>query len=114
MSDMSRDYTELLHFYVLNYDHSRNKVEMFNVFNNVYVLESSIEAIEEYRKDRDVEKLKDSILKAVKYEEYGRYQYEVLVGPFSDEYDKLEKWDCYKQFESNIDMFIKYLVSSLK
>ena len=110
---MDKKYADLLKFNVLNYDHSRNKVEMFNVFNNIHVLERSVEAIEEYKKDKDTEKLKDAILKAVKYEENGRYQYEVLVGPFADSYDKLEKWNCYEQFESNIDMFIKYLASSL-
>lgn len=106
-------YQNLLQFYVLNYDHTNRKVEMFNIFDNVFVLEKSIKAIDEYKKDKDVEKLYNTILFAVKCEEWSRYEYEVLVGPFLENLDYFEKWDCYSQFEPNARMFINNLVHQL-
>ena len=35
-------------FYVLNYDTNRNKVEMFNIFNNIRVQEWAEKAVRKY------------------------------------------------------------------
>ena len=82
-------------FYVLNHNFNRNKVEMFNVFRNIYVQERTEKAIKKYL--RSPKKFKyesffnkevvygfDGLCKEVesilRHELWSRCEYEVAVG----------------------------------
>ena len=82
-------------FYVLNHDFNRNKVEMFNIFRNIYVQEWTEKAIKKYL--RSPKKFKyesffnkevvygfDGLCKEVesilRHELWSRCEYEVAVG----------------------------------
>lgn len=82
-------------FYVLNHDFNRNKVEMFNIFRNIYVQECTEKAIKKYL--RSPKKFKyesffnkeviygfDGLCKEVesilRHELWSRCEYEIAVG----------------------------------
>lgn len=85
------------------------ELRVINVFSNVHTFLDSCKAIEEYKKNKNLEKLKDSIDKAVMHEQLSRFEYEACYSDLSrnNEY----KVDTYSVFHLNLDMFIKYLVS---
>jgi len=81
-------------YYVLNESFNRNEVKMFNVFDNVYVHEESKKAVKKYLRvpsqyqyrtiDGEVlygwDAFVYSIDRIIKYEEWGRCEYEIAVG----------------------------------
>lgn len=92
-------------FYVLNYNFNNKKVEMFNIFNNVRVYDRTLELCKKWYKDMYFDKFVKELDNIIKYEEWGRREYEISVGDaFETDLDKLEKWDCYKQAHANIEM----------
>ena len=107
--EMLKKYRDILVYNVYLTDMITGKLKEFNIFDNSRTFFDSCKAIEEYKKDKDIEKLKDSIDKAVKYEQWSRVQYEVY---YSDLLGKNEyKIDSYSVFHLNLGVFIKYLIS---
>lgn len=109
--EMLKKYRDILVYNIYLTDMITGELKVFNIFDNSHTFFDSCKAIEEYKKDKDVEKLKDSIDKAVKYEQWSRVQYEVC---YSDLLGKNEyKIDSYSVFHLNLDVFIKYLASTI-
>ena len=82
-------------FYVLNHDFNRNKVEMFNIFRNIYVQEWTEKAIKKYLRSPKKFKYESFFNKEVVYgfdglckeiesifrhELWSRCEYEIAVG----------------------------------
>lgn len=111
----------IFEYYVLNYDINRNKVIMFNVFNNIRLNEATYECVERYVNQNEeytykiysynddielhgYEAFKHEILNNIKWQEWSRVEYEIgVTEPFPNKKSKIEKWDCYSQCEPNID-----------
>ena len=108
-------------YYVLNYDINRNKVIMFNIFNNIKLNEETYKCVERYveqdeeytykvysyNSDTELQgydAFKQEILSNIRWQEWSRVEYEIgVTEPFPDRKSKIEKWDCYAQCEPNID-----------
>ena len=88
------------------------KLVIYNIFDNVRTYSNSVKAIEQFKKDKDREKLRDSIEKAVKLEQLSRFEYESVIGDIFETFST--KIDTYEQFYLNMDMFIDALVQRLK
>ena len=88
------------------------KLIIYNVFDNIHTYSYSVKAIEQFKKDRDKEKLRDSIEEAVKLEQLSRFEYELVVSDIFETFST--KIDTYEQFYINIDLFIDALVQRLK
>ena len=106
---MLEKYRNILVYNVYLTDMMTDELRVFNVFDNSRTFFDSCKAIEEYKKDKDLEKLKDSIDKAVKFEQWSRVQYEVCYSELllRNQY----KIDTYSIFHLNLDIFIRYLVN---
>lgn len=118
-------------FYVLNYNSNRNKVEMFNIFNNILVQEHTEKAVRKYlrspkkfsytsfNKNEEVVYGFDALVKEIdgiiKWQEWGRRQYEISVGDaFETDCNKLEKWDCAQQCKPNMMMITHEVIRQYK
>lgn len=88
------------------------KLVIYNVFDNVHTYSYSVKAIEQFKKDKDREKLRDSIGEAVKLEQLSRFEYESVVSDVFETFST--KIDTYEQFYINIDLFIDALILRLK
>lgn len=88
------------------------KLVIYNIFDNVRTYSNSVKAIEQYKKDKNREKLKDSIEEAVKLEQLNRFEYESVIGDVLETFTI--KIDTYEQFYINIDLFIDALILRLK
>ena len=88
------------------------KLVIYNIFDNSRTYSYSVEAIEQYKKDKDREKLRDSIENTVKIEQLCRFEYESVVGDVFETFST--KIDTYEQFYVNIDLFIDALILRLK
>jgi len=121
-----------LEFFVLNYDPNAKKVENFDIFRNIRVREGVENAVKEYLKDPDnyeydldgihsnnivkgYEAIKSHIDNIIRWQEWGRREYEISVGDaFEEDCSKLEKWDCYSQAHPNIDLITKMCIDYFK
>ena len=100
---------------VLVYDVFRTdsgKLVIYNIFDNSRTYSYSVKAIEQFKKDKDRDKLRDSIEEAVKLEQLSRFEYESVVGDVFETFST--KIDTYEQFYINIDLFIDALIQRLK
>lgn len=88
------------------------KLVIYNIFDNSRTYSYSVKAIEQYKKDKDREKLRDSIEEAVKLEQLSRFEYESVVSDVFETFST--KIDTYEQFYINIDLFIDALIQRLK
>ena len=88
------------------------KLVIYNIFDNSRTYSYSVKAIEQYKKNKDREKLRDSIEEAVKLEQLSRFEYESVIGDIFETFST--KIDTYEQFYLNIDMFIDALIQRLK
>lgn len=88
------------------------KLVIYNIFDNVSTYSYSIKAIEQFKKDKDREKLRDSIEEAVKLEQLCRFEYESVISDVFETFNT--KIDTYEQFYVNIDLFIDALILRLK
>lgn len=88
------------------------KLVIYNIFDNVRTYSYSIKAIEQFKKDKDREKLRGSIEEAVKLEQLCRFEYESIVSDVFETFST--KIDTYEQFYVNIDLFIDALIQRLK
>lgn len=107
---MDLKYRDILVYNVFRTD--SGKLVIYNIFDNSRTYSYSVKAIEQYKKDKDREKLRDSIEKAVKLEQLSRFEYESVIGDIFETFST--KIDTYEQFYLNIDMFIDALVQRLK
>ena len=108
-----KEIEEKLEFYVLNYDINKKKVVHYNVFNNVRVREATIELIDRFYDDElmSFEDFVEELTNIVRWQEWSRREYEISVGDaFETDSTKLEKWDCFQQFEPNAEVFAHYLL----
>ena len=88
------------------------KLVIYNIFDNSRTYSYSVKAIEQFKKDKDREKLRDSIEEAVKLEQLCRFEYESVVSDVFETFST--KIDTYEQFYINIDLFIDALILRLK
>ena len=88
------------------------KLVIYNIFDNSRTYSYSVKAIEQFKQDRDREKLRDSIEEAVKLEQLSRFEYESVVSDVFETFST--KIDTYEQFYVNIDLFIDALIQRLK
>ena len=118
-------------FYVLNYNHNKQKVEMFNIFQNIRVQESTEKAVKKYLrnpknfaykpfwKDENVIYGFDALVREVDsviaWQERGRSEYECSCGyAFEMDCKKLEKIDCWYQAHANIKMITHEVIRQYK
>ena len=101
-----------LKFYVLNYDANKRQIVHFNIFNNIRVYENTLALIDKFNEGKlDFDGFVKELVKVVQWQEAHRREYEISVGDaFETDIDKFEKWDCYKQFKPNAEMFAHYLL----
>lgn len=124
-------------YYVLNYDFNRKKVINFNIFQN-WVVNNRVEKeirkylrapskykyIKQYKNeylDREeiaiygFEALCAEINSIIKWQEWGRREYEISVGDaFEEDLSKYKKIDCYQQVKPNIEMVTRELIWQYK
>lgn len=116
-----------LEFYVLNHDFNKDKIYNYNIFNNCWVYDHAIREAKRYlrnpakykpRKDKDLvgyEAFVKELDSIVMYEEWGRCEYEIAVGSlFTEDANKLEKWDCYQQFHPNRYIVADYVLKQVR
>lgn len=116
-------------YYVLNYDHNKGEVYLFNIFRNIHVYEKTKEEVKKYLKDPEKYSREDSTGKKVfgfeafckelasiiMWQEWSRYEYEISAGaPFEKNPEKLEKWDCWMQCAPNIEMIAREVIYQYK
>lgn len=107
---MDLNYRDILVYNVFRTD--SGKLVIYNIFDNVHTYSYSIKAIEQFKKDKDREKLRDSIENAIKSEQLYRFEYESVIGDVFETFST--KIDTYEQFYVNIDLFIDVLIQRLK
>lgn len=107
---MDLRYKDVLVYNVFRTD--SGKLVIYNIFDNSRTYSYSVKAIEQYKKDKDREKLRDSIEKVVKLEQLSRFEYESVVSDVFETFST--KIDTYEQFYTNIDLFIDVLIQRLK
>lgn len=88
------------------------KLVIYNIFDNSRTYSYSVKAIEQFKKDKDRDKLRDSIEEAVKLEQLCRFEYESVISDVFETFST--KIDTYEQFYVNIDLFIDMLIQRLK
>lgn len=118
-------------YYVLNYDCNKKKVIPFNIFRNVNVQEWTEKAVRKYLRcpknykfERDYRNeeptygfnaLVKEIDSIIRWQEWGRREYEVSVGDaFETDCEKLKKWDCYGQAAPNMKMITHEVIRQYK
>lgn len=106
-------------FYVLNYNHTNQEVEMWNIFNNVHVQEYTEKAVKKYLRNPrkysyetfgfrpetiyGFDGLVREIDSIIKWQLWSRFENEVSVGAaFEDNCKELQKIDAYYQAHANI------------
>lgn len=108
-------------FNVINYNFNKRTTEMFNIFNNINVNEHTEKEIKKYV--RSPKKYKSSrngvelygfealckeIDSIIKWQEWGRCEYEISAGwKFEEDCSNLKAWDCYDQAHANIEIIVR-------
>lgn len=116
-------------FYVLNYNRNKQKVEMFNIFDNVRVQKYTEKAVKEYLRspknfmcesfgEEEIygfNALIREIDNIIRCEEWSRFEYECSCGyAFETDCSKLEKIDCYYQAHANIKTITHEIIRQYK
>lgn len=117
-------------FYVLNYNNNKQKIEMYNIFNNIRVQEYTEKAVKKYLRspknfvyksfgeDEEIygfDALVKEIDSIIIWQEKGRSEYEIGVSyAFDTDCDKLEKIDCWYQAHANILMITHEVIRQYK
>ncbi len=119
-----------LEYYVLNYDINKKKIINFNIFQNWVLNDAVVKEVKKYirvpkkYKHDDYlnkntyfgfEALCKEIRSLIMWQEWSRCEYEIGVcDAFEKDYSKIEKWDCYKQCEPNIEMITREVIYQYK
>ena len=118
-------------YYVLNYNHNKQKVESFNIFNNVCVQELTEKEVRKYLRSPKNYKYEsffaekeiiygfDGLVKRIDRiiagEEWGRSEYEMSCGyKFETNCNKLQSTDCYEQCKPNMGMIAREVIWQYK
>lgn len=105
-------------FYVVNYDFNTGKCEMYNIFRNIHVYESSLKEVKKHLRNKTKYpyiRFCEEIRKIIMWQEWGRIQYEISVGkPFAESINDLRKIDCYFQAQPNIEVICDMLIKRYK
>ena len=117
-------------YYVLNYDHNKQKVEPFNIFRNIHVQEYTEKTIRKYVRNPKKFTYKsfdgkeeiygfDALVKEldsiIQWQEWGRSEYEMSCGcKFETDCNKLQATDCYSQAKPNIEMIAREVIWQYK
>ena len=117
-------------YYVLNYDHNKQKVESFNIFRNIHVQECTEKEIKKYLRNPKNYTYKsfdgqeeihgfDALVKEldsiIRWQEWGRSEYEMSCGyKFETDCNKLQSTDCYEQCKSNMGMITREVIWQYK
>lgn len=112
-------------YYVLNYDHNKQKVEPFNIFNNVWVQKLTEREVIKYLRSPKKYKYEsffgekeiicgfDGLVKRIDGiiagEEWGRCGYK-----FETDCNKLQATDCYEQAHMNIETITREVIRQYK
>lgn len=107
---MDLRYKDVLVYNVFRTD--SGKLVIYNIFDNIHTYSNSVKAIEQFKKDKNKEKLRDSIQNAVMLEQLSRFEYESVINNVFETFST--KIDTYEQFYINIDLFIDILIQRLK
>ena len=117
-------------YYVLNYDHNKQKVESFNIFRNIHVQEYTEKTIRKYVRNPKKFTYKsfdgqeeihgfDALVKEldsiIRWQEWGRSEYEMSCGyKFVTHCKKLQATDCYEQCKPNMKMIAREVIWQYK
>lgn len=117
-------------YYVLNYDHNKQKVEPFNIFMNIHVQECTEKEIKKYLRNPKNYTYKsfdgqeeihgfDGLVKEldsiIQWQEWGRSEYEMSCGyKFETDCNKLQTTDCYEQAHMNIETIAREIIRQYK
>lgn len=133
-------------FYVINYNFNKRTTEMYNIFNNIYVQEECEKEIKKYlrssKKYGDWNSFVDKIDRIIKWQEWGRCEYEIsanekfvieisdivkdvrnmnTVDEIKEYLDKQNKiyprsksFDCYEQAHANIECICYEIIRQYK
>lgn len=118
-------------YYVLNYNHNKQKVEPFNIFNNRWVQVLTEKEIKKYLYspknykyesffgDKETIYGFDGLVKRIDGiiggEEWGRYEYEMGVCyKFETDCNKIQATDCYTQAHMNIEIITREIIYQYK
>ena len=117
-------------YYVLNYDHNKQKVESFNIFRNIHVQECTEKEIKKYLRNpknyvyksfdgQEVIYGFDALVKEldsiIRWQEWGRSEYEMSCGyKFETDCNKLQSTDCYEQCKPNMGMIAREVIWQYK
>lgn len=115
----------------MNYNHNKQKVEPFNIFNNVWVQKLTEKEVKRYLRSpknykyesffngKDVVYGFEGLLKRIDSiiggEEWGRSEYELSCGyAFETDCSKLQKIDTYTQAHMNIEIVTREVIRQYK
>ena len=117
-------------YYVLNYDHNKQKVKPFNIFRNIHVQECTEKEIKKYLRSpknytyksfdgKEVIYGFDALVKEldsiIRWQEWGRSEYEISCGyKFETDCNKLQATDCYEQCKPNMKMIAREVIWQYK
>lgn len=100
-----------LEFKALNYNWNKHSLEFFNVlggdFKNKLVKKIKNGTI------TDRATLKDEVVHYLKYNYWGRREYELSIGDLGCSMDDLEKMDVWSQLKPNLEHIIDHIIKEL-
>lgn len=101
-------------FYVPQYNFNAKKIEMWNIFDNIHVYNNVVKLTRDHIKNgTPYEEYKEELRKIIQWQEWGRCEYEVLIGGWPPT-DELEKWDAYGMALPNIDLIAQMCIERTK
>ena len=80
---MNLKYKDILVYNTFRTD--SGKLTIYNVFDNIHTYSNSVKAIEQFKKDKNKEKLRDETEEAVKLEQLSRFEYESAISDVAKE-----------------------------
>lgn len=99
-------------WYVLNENFNRNcEIVPYNIFNNIRVNESTNKLCAEYKsEDMSFDEFVKKLDRIIKWQEWGRCEYEIQVNSLFGDEDSWKKIDCYQQAAPNMKIIAKYVL----
>lgn len=99
-------------WYVLNENFNRNhEITPYNIFNNVYVNEKANELCVKYKAQKmSFDNFVEELESAIRWQEWGRCEYEIMVRSLFGNEEQYQKIDCYQQAKPNMRIIAKYVL----
>ena len=118
-------------YYVINENFNKREIVQFNIFDNYHVQEETEKAVKKYLRapakfkyhsyvsDKEdiygFEGFCKELECIIKWEEWSRCEYEILVGSlFEEDVNKFKKIDCYEQCRKNIPVIAREVIYQYK